>query len=349
MNVVNYFLSFIFLCCSIPAFAYDPCRDLQILWQMDDNSQAIPPITVSNGSTADYFDITLPGLPSTAPGSVSWIQRYNVPFGTNNIASGNGSKNLATWIALPAGGGDISLGDGLTGRIEIISGNYLVRGIYSGFQTYSGPYKFPNWVGNFPSSLNVGSRYPLVENSFTETKLRVYITKGSAFSGTYNVRIPIKIGAEEWYKGEKYCSGGGGVELAVASMQNRFAPVQVNVMASCSLTGGSNIAINHGKITTAQARSGHSSSTNFGINCGSPSNVQLTFEGVQPVSGEARNVTKCGNNGKCTLTVDDNASFVGVVDGSKNFKISSVYQTVGSSTPDSGAFSGNAILRVLMQ
>ncbi|WP_426817335.1 hypothetical protein ACP3TC_00890 [Winslowiella sp. 2C04] len=349
MKVVNYFLSGIFLCCSVPAFAYDPCRDLQILWQMDDNAQAIPPITVSNGSTAEYFDITLPGLPSTSPGRVSWLQRNNVPYNTPNLASGNGTKNLATWIALPSGDSDVSLGDGLKGRVEVISGNYLVRGIYSGFQTYSGPYKYNSWVGNFPSGLNVGSTYPLVENSFSETKLRVYIAKGSAFSGTYNVRIPIKIGAEEWYKGEKVCSGGAGVESAVAAMQNRFAPVQVNVIASCSLTGGNNIAINHGKITTAQARSGHSSSTYFGVNCGTPSNVQLTFEGVQPVTGEAKNVTKCGNNGKCTLTIDDNASFVGVVDGSKNFKISSVYQTVGSSTPDSGAFSGNAILRVLMQ
>ncbi|ENM1809078.1 hypothetical protein NUKP32_52730 [Klebsiella variicola] len=335
---------------SSSVFAYDPCRDMQILWQLDNNSQPIPPVTIANGSTANYFDISLPGLAPTSPGTASWVQRFNVPYNVPNISGGFGKKNLTTWIALPDSDTYVSLGNGLKGKIEILTGNYTKRGVYSGSAIYSGPYQYLEWTnGNFPSAVQKGTQYPLVQNYFTDTKLRVHIDKGSAFAGVYNISIPIKIGSEEWYRGEKTCSGGTGVEQAVGDMENRFSPVQVTVVASCSLNEKNGIAINHGAITSAQARAGDVADTSLSINCLTPSNVKLNISVVQPVPGEDSNVTQCGKNGKCTLTIDDQRSFSGSVDGVKNFKISSRFQTINASQPNAGAFTGNAIITVLMQ
>ena len=180
---------------------------MQILWQLDNNSQPIPPVTIANGSTANYFDISLPGLAPTSPGTASWVQRFNVPYNVPNISGGFGKKNLTTWIALPDSDTYVSLGNGLKGKIEILTGNYTKRGVYSGSAIYSGPYQYLEWTnGNFPSAVQKGTQYPLVQNYFTDTKLRVHIDKGSAFAGVYNISIPIKIGSEEWViGGEKTC------------------------------------------------------------------------------------------------------------------------------------------------
>ena len=335
---------------SSSVFAYDPCRDMQILWQLDNNSQPIPPVIINNGNAADYFDISLPGLTPTSPGTASWVQSFNVPYNVPNISGGFGKKNLTTWIALPDSDTSVSLGNGLKGKIEIITGNYTKRGVYSGSAVYSGPYQYLQWTnGNFPSSVQKGTQYPLVQNYFYDTKLRVHIEKGSAFAGVYNISIPIKIGSEEWYQGEKTCSGGTGVEQAVADMENRFSPVQVTVVASCSLNKENGIAINHGSITSTQARAGDTANTSLSINCLTPSNVKLNISGVQTVPGDASNVTQCGSNGKCTLTIDDQSNFSGIVDGVKNFTISSRFQTINASQPNAGAFTGNAIITVLMQ
>lgn len=349
MKVLSFLYFCVCLCSSFSVLAYDPCRDMQILWQLDDTNKPIAPVTIKQGYSEDYFDVVLPGLVPTSPGSAAWVQRYNVPNDSTKYPSGVGRKNLVTWIAIPSGADRISLGDGLKGRIEILSAEYTPRGVYNGFQTYSGKYIYNSWQGEFPNTVVVGSRYPLIENSFNDTTLRVYIERGSAFAGSYNVIIPVKIGSEEWYQGEKVCSGGAGVEVAVSQMANRFAQVPVNVVANCSLIDNSSISINHGSISSAQARNGHASNASFKINCSSPSNVILTVKGTDPVSGQSNNVTKCGDNGQCTLTVEDKTSYSGSVEGTQNFRISSVYKTIDATKISTGSFSGNAILTVLMQ
>lgn len=92
------------------AFAYDPCREIQILWQLDNTSMVIPDVTISDGGGASYFDIDLPGLAPTAPGVISWINVINVPVDGSSVPSGNGSKNLTTWIAMPEDNKNIDLG-----------------------------------------------------------------------------------------------------------------------------------------------------------------------------------------------------------------------------------------------
>lgn len=333
------------------SFAYEPCRDMQILWQLDNNSVTIPDVTISSGDTATYFDIILPGLAPRAPAVASWVQRYNVPVNSPvAISSGKGTKHQTTWIAMPVNNNDIQLGDGLKGSIQIISGKYDKRGIYNGYQTYSGVYDNYDWHDqDFPTSVVPGTRFPQVYNNFQETKLRVTIEKGSAFAGVYNLNIPIKIGSEEWYRGEKYCSAGTGVESAVVNMENRYAPVRVNVLASCNIAGNKDISINHNAITSAQARDGHFAKAGLVINCGSPTRVNITIKGSNLISGEGGNVTRCGNNGKCTLTVDGAESFSGVISGSRSFDITSQYRATDANRIDVGAFSGSAIATVLMQ
>lgn len=349
MKELSYLYFCACLCSSFSALAYDPCRDMQILWQLDDTNKSIAPVTIKQGDSEDYFDVVLPALVPTTPGAASWVQRYNVPNDSTKYPSGVGRKNLVTWIALPSAADSVSLGDGLKGRVEILSAGYTPRGVYNGFQTYAGKYIYKSWQGDFPNTVVVGSRYPLIENSFNDTTLRVYIERGSAFAGSYSVTIPIKIGSEEWYQGEKVCSGGAGVELAVAQMANRFAQVPVNVVANCSLIDNSSISINHGSISSAQARNGHSSNFSFRINCSSPSKVILTVKGTDPVSGQPSNVTKCGDNGQCTLTVEDKMSYSSSIEGTQNFRVSSAYKTIDATKISTGSFSGNAILTVLMQ
>ncbi len=333
------------------SFAYEPCRDMQILWQLDDNNMSIPDVVVSSGNTASFFDIILPGLAPRTSGVATWVQRYNVPVNSPvGIPSGNGSKAQTTWIALPLDNENIQLGGGLKGSIQIISGKYDKRGVYSGYQTYSGVYDNYDWHGGtFPTNVVPGYRFSQVYNNFQETKLRVTIDKGSAFAGIYNIRIPLKIGSEEWYKGEKYCSGGTGIESAVANMENRYSSINVNVLASCSIVGNKEVSINHGAITSAQARGGHIAKARLVINCGSPTGVSVSIRGSNPVSGEGENVTRCGNNGKCTLTIDNAKKFSGVISGSKAFDITSQYLAMDVNKIDTGMFSGSAVATVLMQ
>lgn len=330
--------------------AYEPCRDMQILWQLNANEMAIPEVTISAGNSASYFDIDLPGLAPTASGVASWVQRYNVPEGNNKIPSGKGGKHLTTWIAMPLESQDISLGDGLRGRISIISGKYDKRGSYNGFQTYSGTYRNYDWHDMyFPSYVVPGYKYPHIENNFLPTKLRVVIERGSAFAGRYHVQLPVKVGSEEWYIGEKACSGGTGVESAIANMANRFASVYVNVLASCKIIGNDTISINHGSITSAQARDGHTASARLTINCSSPTKVKIYVKGDGLVSGVGENVTKCGDNGMCTLTINGKTSHSGMINGSQTFNINSLYKTINANKIDVGSFSGSAIATVLMQ
>ncbi|EEZ6118673.1 hypothetical protein DCO25_004943, partial [Escherichia coli O73] len=178
---------------------------------------------------------------------------------------------------------------------------------------------------------------------------RVVIERGSAFAGRYHVQLPVKIGSEEWYIGEKACSGGTGVEPAVASMANRFASVYVNVLASCKIIGNNTISINHGSITSAQARDGHSASARLTINCSSPTKVKIYMKGDGLVSGVGANVTKCGDNGMCTLTINDKASYSDMINGSQTLNINSLYKTINANKIDVGSFSGSAIATVLMQ
>lgn len=260
---------------------------------------------------------------------------------------GNGSKYIATRLAIPAEA-NVSLGDGLKGKIQIISGSYDKRGVYNGFQTYSGEYIKYDWKGNFPNKLIVGSIYNKVENKFMPTKIRVYIDKGSAFSGTYHIKLPLKIGSEEWYRGEKICSDGVNVEKAVADMIERFSDVTVNVMASCKVNTPI-VSIDHKTITAYQAMKGHIASAKLDITCGSPTRVKLLVKGVDVISGEPSNTTRCGIDGKCTLTVDSKKEFDGEVSGSKSFNIESLYQSTKTDRINAGAFSGNAVVTVLMQ
>lgn len=330
--------------------AYEPCRDMQILWQLNANDMAIPEVTISSGNSASYFDIDLPGLAPRASGVASWVQRYNVPEGNNKIPSGKGEKVQTTWIAMPLESQDISLGDGLRGRISIISGKYDKRGSYNGFQTFSGVYRKYGWHDMyFPSNVVPGYKFPQIENNFLPTKLRVVIERGSAFAGRYNIQLPVKIGSEEWYKGEKACSKGTRVEPAVTNMANRFASVNVNVLASCEIIGNNTISINHGSITSAQARDGHSASARLTINCSSPTDVKIYVKGDGLVSGEGGNVTKCGDNGMCTLTINGKTSHSGMINGSQTFNINSLYKAINANKIDVGSFSGSAIATVLMQ
>lgn len=340
------YISIIFFL-TFQAAAYDPCRDMQILWQLDGTGMSIPPVTISSGNSASSFDIDLPGLYPVAPGVASWIQRYNVPVDSDGIPMGNGSKNIVTWLALPVEE-NISLGDGLKGRVEIISSGYDKRGIYNGIQTYSGEYIRYEWKGEFPNKVIVGTTYPKIENNFKPTKIRVHIDKGSAFAGTYRVRLPFKVGTEEWYRGEKVCSSGKGVEKAVAEMDDRFSDITVNVIASCKVNTPM-VSIDHNTITAVQARNGHKASAKLDITCGSPTRVKLLVKGTDVISGEPSNTTRCGIDGKCTLTVDSKTEFDGEVSGSKSFNIESLYQTTRTDGINAGAFSGNAVVTVLMQ
>ncbi|EFE3815741.1 hypothetical protein [Escherichia coli] len=343
---------YLFVFISGCSFAYEPCRDMQILWQLDGNNVTIPDVTISSGNTASYFDIVLPGLAPRTSAVVSWVQRHNVPVSSPvKILSGKGSKSQATWIAMPVDSNNIRLGNGLKGSIQIISGGYNKRGIYNGYQTYVGVYDNYDWYDRpFPEGEIVpGYRYPLVYNNFQSTKLRVTIERGSALAGIYDLNIPLKIGSEEWYKGEKYCSDGGGVESAVVNMENRYAPVRVNVLASCNIAGNKDISINHNAITSAQARDGHFAKAGLVINCSSPTRVDITIKGSNLISGEGGNVTRCGDNGKCTLTVDGAKEFSGVISGSRTFDITSQYRAIDTNRIDAGSFSGSAIATVLMQ
>ncbi len=331
-------------------FASNDCRDMQILWQLDGTKMNIPDVTISSGNTASSFDIELPALAPRASGVAWWVQRYGLPDHSDTpIPSGNGTKTQTTWIALPPNNQNISLGGGLKGRIDIISGDYDKRGVYNGFQTYSGKYWTYDWSGgSFPLDVVKGYRFPLIANNFLATKLRVFIERGSAFSGRYHVQVPIKIGSEEWYKGEKVCSGGAGVEPAVAGMENIFPFVNVNVLASCNIVGNKTVSIAHGTITSAQARDGHLAKSQLIVNCSSPTNVKISISGNELVSAD-KNVTRCGNNGKCTLTIDGAKNYFGVINGNKVFDITSQYRAININNIDSGEFSGSAIATLLMQ
>ena len=331
-------------------FASNDCRDMQILWQLDSNKISIPDMTISSGNTATYFDIELPSLTPVSSGVAWWVQRYGLPAHSNTpIPSGNGSKHLTTWIAMPKSNQDISLGSGLRGRVDIISGGYDKRGVYNGIQTYSGVYKIRDWNGTFPLDVVKGYRFSKIENNFHATKVRVTVEKGSAFSGHYSIQIPVKIGSEEWYIGEKRCSEGSGIESAVTAMANTYPSVNVNVLASCEIVGNKTVSINHREITSAQARDGHLAKSRLIVNCSSPTNIKISIKGNELISGADNNVTRCGGTGKCTLTVDGKKDYSGVVNGSKIFDITSQYRSINANNINSGAFSGSAIATLLMQ
>ncbi|HAW0905885.1 TPA: hypothetical protein JLK75_004812 [Escherichia coli] len=327
--------------------AYDPCRDMQLLWQLDGTAMSIPPVTISSGNSSSYFDVTFPGLSPTAPGVITWLQRNNVPEDADGTSMGNGEKNIVTWLGIPVTD-DLSFGNGLKGRIELISGGYAKRGVYNGIQTYSGGYRTYDWKWNFPNRLVVGSRYPNVENNFNQTKIRVYIEKGSAFSGTYHINLPLKVGSEEWYRGEKVCSTGADIEKAVTEMGDLFSDITVNVIASCKVNTQT-VSIEHNTITADQARNGHKASAKLDITCSSPTMIKLLIKGTDVISGEPSNTTRCGIDGKCTLTVDSKKEFYGEVSGSKSFNIESLYQPTRADGINAGAFSGNAVVTALMQ
>lgn len=332
-------------------FASNECREMQILWQLDGNKMSVPDVTISSGNTKTYFDIELPSLAPQASGVARWVQPYGLPDHSDTpIPSGNGTKTQTTWIAIPENSRDISLGGGLRGRIDIISGDYDKRGVYNGFQTYSGKYFTYDWIGgSFPVGLVEGQRHPAIANNFLATKLRVTIEKGSAFSGHYQISVPIKIGSEEWYKGEKICSGGSGIEPALAKMKAEYPLVNVNVFASCEVVGNKTVSIAHGAITSAQARDGHLAKSQLIVNCSSPTNVKISIKGNELISGADNNVTRCGDTGKCTLTVDGKKDYSGVVNGSKIFDITSQYRSMNANNINSGAFTGSAIATLLMQ
>ena len=75
----------------------------------------------------------------------------------------------------------------------------------------------------------------------------------------------------------------------------------------------------------------------------------VTIKGSNLISGEGGNVTRCGDNGKCTLTVDGAKEFSGVISGSRTFDITSQYRVIDTNRIDAGSFSGSAIATVLMQ
>lgn len=331
-------------------FASDGCRDMQILWQLDGFNKAIPDVIIPANNSLTYFDISLPSLKPTSSGVAVWVKRNGLPDDNNTaIPSGNGSKNITTWIAIPQNNQDIPLGDGLRGRVEIISGNYNKRDSYNGFQTYSGEYFYYKWNnGIFPLAVVEGYRYPLIENYFQTTTLRVFIEKGSAFAGEYNIKIPVKIGSEEWYKGEKACSDGS-IGHIVANMKPTYGSVRVKVMASCEIEGNKTVSIEHGTITSAQARDGHLAKSQLIINCKTPTDIKISIQGNELISGSDKNVTRCGNTGKCTLTIDGRNNYSGHVNGRKFFDITSQYRSMNANNIDSGAFSGSAIATLLMQ
>lgn len=331
-------------------FASDDCRDMQILWQLDGSVKPIPDVTISAGETAEYFDITLPSLTPTVSGVAVWVKRHGLPDDPDaEIASGNGSKNITTWLAIPPDNQKISFGDGLWGTVKIISGNYEKRDSYNGMQTYAGEYIYYNWnYGKFPLDVVEGYYCPWIENNFSATKIRVYIEKGSAFAGEYNIQLPIKIGSEEWYKGEKPCSGGA-IGHIVANMKNTFDSVRVKVMASCEIEGNKTVSIEHGTITSVQARDGHLAKSQLIVNCKAPTYVKMSIQGNELISGADKNVTRCGNTGKCTLTIDGGNNYSGLVNGRKIFDITSQYRSMNANNIDSGEFSGSAIATLVMQ
>lgn len=222
--------------------------------------------------------------------------------------------------------------------------------MYDHIQTYSGVYRNYDWSDNMRADVLVpGYRYPHVENNFLPTKIRVTIERGSALAGTYNIKLPLMIGSEEWYKAERYCTGGTGVESAVAHMSPSYSDITVHVNASCRIISGNTLFINHGSITSEQARNGHRSKNELVISCSSPSTVRISMLGNDSVSGEAANVTRCGSDGKCTVTIDGEQSKTEVINGTKKFDITSLYKTVNSNQITEGTFSGNAVATVIIQ
>ncbi|WP_137565015.1 hypothetical protein [Escherichia coli] len=332
-------------------FASNDCHDMQILWQLDGFHNRIPDVSISSGDNLTYFDIILPPLAPEASGVAVWVQRNGLPgYSDAKIFSGKGSKNQTTWIAIPENNQDVSFGNGLKGIVEIISGDYTERGVYNGYQTYSGQYWNYDWVDQpFPLHIVEGYRYPAVVNNFLATKVRVIIEKGSAFSGEYYIQLPVKIGSEEWYQGENTCSLGHDIESAVANMPNAYPTVRVKVMASCSIEGDRTVSIAHGTITSAQARDGHLAKSQLIVNCKSPTYMKMFIQGNELISGADKNVTRCGNTGKCTLTIDGGKDYSGVVSGRKIFDITSQYRSMNANNIDSGEFSGSAIATLLMQ
>lgn len=333
-------------------FADELCNDMQILWQLDGFKINVPDVTVNASESLTYFDISIPQLAPMASGVAHWVERFNLPVGDTGIPiySGNGSKNITTWIALPENGREVSLGDGLKGSVKIIGGAYTKRGVYNGFQTYSGVYVYSDWVNEpFPVYVVKGYRQSAIRNNFLATKVRVFIEKGSAFAGEYNVKIPLKIGSEEWFKGEKPCSVGHDIESAVANMNDLYPVVHVKVNASCSIEGDKTVSIAHGTITSAQARDGHLAKSQLIVNCKSPTYMKMFIQGNELISGADKNVTRCGNTGKCTLTIDGGKDYSGVVSGRKIFDITSQYRSMNANNIDLGEFSGSAIATLLMQ
>lgn len=332
-------------------FASNDCHDMQILWRLDGYQYKIPDVNINSGENVNYFDIELPSLAPRSKGVAVWVQRNGLPsYSDAKIFSGKGLKTQTMWIAMPENNQDISFGSGLKGNLVIISGNYMKRGVYNGVQTYSGPYRKYDWVDQiFPLYIVEGYMEPAVENNSLATKLRVFIEKGSAFSGDYYIQLPVKIGSEEWYQGENTCSLGHDIESAVANMPNAYPAVRVKVMASCSIEGDRTVSIAHGTITSAQARDGHLAKSQLIVNCKGPTYIKMSIQGNELISGADKNVTRCGNTGKCTLTIDGGKNYSGVVSGRKIFDITSQYRSMNANNIDSGEFSGSAIATLLMQ
>lgn len=341
-------IAFLFLF-SGDVFAYNDCHDMQILWQLDNTVRNIPDVSISSDSTLTYFDINLPALAPATSGVAVWVKRNGLPDNSDAvILSGKGLKHQVTWIAIPESN-NISFGDGLQGSIEIVSGDYNKRGIYNGFQTYSGKYWIYDWVNEqFPLHIFEGYRYSAVANNFLTTTARVFIARGSVLAGEYSIQLPIKIGSEEWYRGEKTCSDGS-IAFKVTEMKNIYPSVRVKVMASCEIEGDKTVSIDHGTITSAQARDGHLAKSQLIVNCKMPTFMTLSIQGNELISGSNKNVTRCGNTGKCTLTIDGSKVFSGLFHGRKIFNITSQYRSMNANNIDSGAFSGSAIVTLLMK
>ncbi|WP_392420491.1 hypothetical protein [Edwardsiella piscicida] len=176
------------------------------------------------------------------------------------------------------------------------------------------------------------------------------VNRNTAAPGRYVVSLPFGYAYEE----NKGNPDGlpKGLELlnlldGIFSTRMGSVPVIIDVISRCNFQT-SDIQLSHGQMTPAASEGNVTRPYNLNVSCSSGTSVSVSIVGTNPVSGRTENFTRCGNGGSCEITFNGgHYNETMQISGSTNLAITSTYHP-NQGAPIEGAFSGSAILSILV-
>ncbi|BET81262.1 Fimbrial protein [Edwardsiella anguillarum] len=194
-----------------------------------------------------------------------------------------------------------------------------------------------------------GDTYNFVPPS-VRLQIGLTINRNTATPGRYVVSLPFGYAYEE----NKGYPDGAPKGFDLTNLLDRIfntrigsVPVIIDVVSRCNFQT-SDIQLNHGQMTPASSEGNITRPYNLNVSCSSGTSVSVSIVGANPVSGRTENFTRCGNGGSCEITFNGGRYRETMqISGSTNLAITSTYHP-NQGTPIEGAFSGSAVLSILV-